>query len=299
MDKIPLYLFDEHNDAFYYWQKARFAGCIDSSIDLFHIDAHNDMSKPHRFRQSLYPGRDVDILPYYKNFARQELTIANFIFPAVLCGIIKNVYFFYPAWRSFKPARVKIRVGSVFGEGNQIRYPTWLAGGRRKITVDKALPDLKMFTYKASPIERMPTNRKVILDIDLDYFSCCDTVQNNWKFRLAVTNEQYRQAHSFLMDETIPFSGLEFNFIMEKNKPAVIISFKKIEDKSYLPERREIDKSIDILIGALSKHAIKPAVITICRSRISGFTPSEYIGYIENLLVRRLSEIYSLQINNA
>lgn len=297
--KIPLYSFNEHNKSFYYWQKARFEGILNSSVDLFHIDAHNDMNKPYRFRKSLYPPHGSDSLAYYEKFSYEELNIANFIFPAVLSGIVKNVYFFYPEWRNFKPAQARIQIGSVFGEGNLLKYPTWIASGRQKKTVDKALPDLKKFIYKASLIDRMPRNRKVILDIDLDYFACRDSVQNNWKYRLAITPEQYQQADSFLQDETIPFSGLEFRFELERQQPTVLISFQKSDDKAYLPDKKDIAKVVDLLTNTLISRSIRPVVITLSRSCISGYTPIEYVDYIENLLLKKLSGIYSLQIFNS
>ena len=92
---VPIYVFDEHNDAFYFWHKAKHEGYINESIDLFHVDAHNDMGRVEKFKKSIYfPDNSKDgYLKYYENIAKNELDLGNFIMPAILNGLIKNVYF--------------------------------------------------------------------------------------------------------------------------------------------------------------------------------------------------------------
>ncbi len=51
---IPLYLFSEHNEAFYYYHKAKYEDYIRQPMDLFHVDAHNDMGFPKVFKKPLY-----------------------------------------------------------------------------------------------------------------------------------------------------------------------------------------------------------------------------------------------------
>lgn len=36
-------------------------------------------------------------------------------------------------------------------------------------------------------VDRMPKNRKVILDIDLDYFACRDSILNQMSYELEIT----------------------------------------------------------------------------------------------------------------
>lgn len=295
---IPVYLCDEHNEAFFYWQKARREAVFSGPLDLFHVDAHADMARPSEFRTPLHLADrdDVDPLEYYGRFARDELTIANFIYPAVLGGLVKNVHFIYPAWRKFKPRRSKIQIASVFGEGKIIKYPAWLARDTHAQTVNKALPDLKAFAYISQPAERMPGKRTVILDIDFDYFACRDSVQNTYEYRLSITPDQYRNRDAFLADPTLSFSRLEFAFQEDDGRHSVVISFRKGPDQTHLPGQDEIDREVTALVDTLVAHKIKPALITMCRSRISGFCPTEYVAPIEAALLNRLAAAFPIRL---
>lgn len=295
---IPIYRFDEHNEAFFYWQKARHEGVLPGPLDLFHVDAHADMARPSEFRTPLHLAErdDVNPLEYFRTFTRDELTIANFIYPAVLGGLVRNVHFIYPAWRKFKPHRSKIRMASVFGEGKIIKYPAWLARDTHPQAVSKALPDLKAFSYISYPVERMPHNRTVIMDIDLDYFACRDSVQNNYHYRLNITPDQYRNKDAFLADPTIPFSRLEFAFREDGGHHSVSISFRKAPDQTHLPGRDEIDRDIAALVDTMVARKIRPALITLCRSRISGFCPAEFVAPIEDALLKKLAAAYPIRL---
>ena len=295
---VAVYRFDEHNGAFFFWHKARLKGAFRAPLDLFHIDAHSDMGRPNFFRSSLYALAGPDALDYYEKFSRDELNIQNFIYPAVLSGVVRNVYFFYPRWREFRPAKGIIQVGSAFGEGKIIKYPNWLDKKNHQKTVQKALPDLKKFFYRAGSINQMPRRRTVILDIDLDYFACRDSVQNNRRFRLRITGDQFRDRKAFLRDESIRLSGLEFTFKKEKRQPVVIIGFQKVPEKAHLPAHDEIRKEADLLVQTLGERSVRPAVITLCRSRISGYCPAEYASAVEAVLIKRLSELYTLHLEN-
>ena len=130
--EVTIYCFEEHNRAFYFWQKARLEGLIKTPLDLFHIDAHADMGRPSTFHNALYALRGINALNYYDKFSQEELNIQNFIYPAVLNGLIRNVYFFYPFWRKYKPTRARMRIGSAFGEGQVITYPGRPESKKRK-----------------------------------------------------------------------------------------------------------------------------------------------------------------------
>ena len=98
---IPAYVFDEHNEAYYYWHRARHDGYLDRPLDLFHVDAHNDMAELQNLQHSLYWSErdDEGYLDRYQTIAYHEMSIANFLIPAVLNGLVKNVYFIFPKWR--------------------------------------------------------------------------------------------------------------------------------------------------------------------------------------------------------
>jgi hypothetical protein len=295
---VPLYEFDEHNEAFYFWHKAKYENYLDWPLDLLHIDAHSDISRPRLFKKSIYfpEHSQDDYLQYYKDFARNELEISSFILPAVLTGLVKNVYFIYPKWRKLKPIRKKMNISSAFGEGKVLKYEVDLKKSPDPKAVFKALPDLKHFNYHAYEIERIPKDRKVILDIDLDYFACRDSVSNNLSYELEITPEQFLDKEIFLDNKTLPFSGLDFSFQEKDKRYYCKIAHKKIKEASYLPPKEEIKSEIDTLVTTLQAKKIIAVVITICRSCISGYCPDDYSGFIECELKQKLKVSFDTNI---
>lgn len=292
----PLYLFAEHNEAFYYYHKAKFEGYMRRPMDLFHIDAHNDMGFPRVFKKSIYySAQDPKdkYLEYFEDFAKRELSISNFILPAVLSGLISNVYFIYPSWRRMKPGRRKMNIASCFGEGRILKRQM---GPEKSLTPGamlKALPDLKYFNYSAGGIENVPKNRKVILDIDFDYFACRDSILNEINYELEITKEQFLNKVNLLCDKTLRFSGLDFCFEEKNEKYYAKIAHKKSEDMAYLPSRENIESEINSLVSILRDKRIKPVVVTLCRSSISGYCPQDYVEFIEDKLTKRLMAAFN------
>lgn len=287
----PLYDFAEHNQAFYLWHKAKYENCLGEPLDLFHFDAHSDIGGPRLFKKSLYfPERSKnDYLRYYKDFAKNELGIGSFILPAVLCGLVKNVYFIYPGWRRFKPARKKINISSAFGEGKVLKYGMDLKKSPNPEAASKALPDLKYFNYYAHRVGRIPKKRKVILDIDLDYFACRDSVSNSISYELQITRKQFLNKEGFLNNQTLPFSGWDFCFEEKNKKYYCKIAPKKVRERSHLPPKEQIISEIDVLVSTLETKKTHPVIITICRSCISGYCPRDYSEFIGKELKKRLA----------
>jgi len=287
--KIPVFVFDEHNEAFYYWQRTRIEGHLRKAVDLYHIDAHDDMGRPSRFQTSIHfrsPLQKTE-LDYFLSFAHDELTIASFIFPAVLSGLLRNVYFVFPKWRKFKPAKKNYSISSAFGEGKVLKY-TIKPDASTDPMVEKAYPDLKQFRYVAVEAEKLPKNKKVILDIDLDYFACRDSIQNHMAYELEIVREQFQNKDVFLADKTVPFGGIEFTFFEREGKYFAKISRKKGMEIFHLPPEAEIEREIDNLVNILMDKRIRPVVVTICRSCHSGYCPEEYSRFIELRLVEKL-----------
>ncbi len=285
-----IYVFDEHNEAFFFWYKARKEASIGGPMDLLHVDAHADMAIPSNLAVSLYAPEGLtesEELEYYRRFVRNHLEISDFILPAVLKGLVRNVYFVSPAWRNHKIERRKMNVCSFFGEGKILK-----SGLRRGELSNpqalRAFPDLRVFRFDGIPLERVPRNREFILDFDLDFFACRDSPTNQLSYRLEITAEQYRARGDFLKDRTLPFSEVEFVFTEENGRAFVRISPRKREERAYLPARSEVVAAIEHVVASLAEKRIRPSVVTVCRSCFSGYTPPEYVGFIETELKRAL-----------
>ncbi|MFB0564449.1 MAG: UPF0489 family protein [Candidatus Aminicenantaceae bacterium] len=288
--RVPIYIFDEHDEAFYFWHKAKYEGYLKEPLDLFHVDGHDDMNRVEKFERSIYFNsyQRESYLEFYENFVKKELNNASFIFPAILNGLIKDVYFIYPKWRNFKPRRKQFTVASAFGEGKILKYGIKV-DKHSDPRILKALPDMKCFNFHMLEVEGIPKNRKVILDIDLDYFACRDSISNNVNYSLEITKEQFLKKEAVLKDKSLRFSGLLFHFFKKNKKYYVRIERKKVKDMSYLPTTKEIESSMNNLMSTLVSKNTKPIVITISRSCISGHCPNNYFKSIETKLKQKLA----------
>lgn len=298
---IPIYKFDEHNEAYYFWHKAKHDGILNKPLDLFHVDAHSDMGQLQNVSKSLYLSKEDndDYLSRYHEIAYQDMSIANFIIPAVLNKIVRNVYFVYPRWRKFKRKQRITNVASAFGEGKVLKYGIKFQD-QEKLKIEIAYPDITKYSYIETDIERIPSRRKIILDIDLDYFACVDSITNKMSSELLITAEQYRNRIKFIEENRhLQYSGLEIDFEVRGEEYFAIMRFKKANEKNYLPAESEIKREVDNLIDVLVAKKIQPAVITMCRSRISGYCPPDYSKMIEDYVVPKLRLIFpALQDGN-
>lgn len=75
---IPLYLFDNHNHAFYFWYLAQSKKIIWENNILYHIDEHADMRVPQEMI-SYEDTKDLQKVFEYTNF---HLNVGNYIVPA-------------------------------------------------------------------------------------------------------------------------------------------------------------------------------------------------------------------------
>ena len=86
-EKKDLYLFDNHNHAYYFWYLARKNQIIFDECVLYHIDEHSDLRDPKKYL--LKPDSfDLNkVFDYTNNF----LNVWNYIIPAKKEWLIKNI----------------------------------------------------------------------------------------------------------------------------------------------------------------------------------------------------------------
>lgn len=85
--KAPIYLFDNHNHAYYFWYLARSQGIIQDGATLYHIDEHSDMRDPEEY---LLKPDSLDMQKVYE-YTNYVLNVGNYIIPAQQEGLIGEI----------------------------------------------------------------------------------------------------------------------------------------------------------------------------------------------------------------
>lgn len=81
-----IYLFDNHNHAYYFWYKARFEGIIWDNNTLIHVDEHADTRDPGEYLMKP-KSENLDDVFHYTNYV---YNVGNYIIPAEKEGLIKD-----------------------------------------------------------------------------------------------------------------------------------------------------------------------------------------------------------------
>jgi hypothetical protein len=85
--KIPIYIFDNHNHAFYFWQKEKIKGKLMNGSLLIHIDRHKDCREPASFLDEAALNSEIEIFRY----TNTVLNVGNFIPAAQKSGLAGEV----------------------------------------------------------------------------------------------------------------------------------------------------------------------------------------------------------------
>lgn len=80
-----IYIFDNHNHAFYFWIQSLKNKKFEAGIKLVHIDQHKDMREPEEYINNI---DNMEVVFNYTNF---KLNVGNFIKPALKIGIFSEV----------------------------------------------------------------------------------------------------------------------------------------------------------------------------------------------------------------
>ena len=84
-DEKDIYIFDNHNHAFYFWIKSLKNEKFTRGCKLVHVDQHKDMRVPDDYRVDTY---DIDDVFRYTN---EVLNVGNFIKPALEHNVFSEV----------------------------------------------------------------------------------------------------------------------------------------------------------------------------------------------------------------
>jgi len=261
-------VFDEHHEAFLYWETAALQKKIKKEATLLHVDFHSDDGVPHFLKTSVY-SKNI------RQFTQEELSIGNFIIPSILRGTIKKVIFLHPFFAS-KAKRME--VGSLKGEGKAI-----VAKQKFKKLTRILFPDIKEWSQvKLNDVSKVK-EQDVILDIDLDYFSC--NLFPILEFKLKLSKQQLKSAQRFSTSQDD--FRLKLNYFNLKRNYLSLFKIPRIakDELIYNDSFEWIDYSIKKFVRGLR---VRPLLVSICRSEKSGYLPKKYAKLIEERLIKYL-----------
>lgn len=283
MQAIPVFVLEEHHEALIAWHYAIRNGLLPPANNmLLHLDEHADLAAP-RMRRPL-PPLDGDHEQFCR-FVFEEIAIFEFIVPAIYEGIFDQVYWLLP--RPTPKHRQELPVYSEAGRRRVLR----IASTKSEMEADGRTALFAVQDLSGSIAPRP----SVALDIDLDYFSCEQAERK--RERLEVVESEYR---AFRED---PYHFLKLNQgsridIVEENG-RYFVSLKEYVEDAVCPLKvpeSGILARIEALKGLLRTQFAPPKMITIARSRISGYTPADQWEFIEAELLAALRTLYTLDV---
>ena len=134
--KVPTWIMDNHNHAFAFWHEAFWKWWIQKWSLLIHIDQHTDLATPGNFPAWKHPEESHEGL--VENYTNTDLTIADFIVPALATGLLSEAVMVTGEDRN--------GAGVFVWEGEKL-------------------------IKKSAQLTTKNEGQTTILDIDLDYFS--------------------------------------------------------------------------------------------------------------------------------
>jgi len=295
MKKIPIYIVEEHHEAFYAWNYGIQNGELPPKDNiLLHIDEHSDMGAS-TFNSSLHTLTDLKSM---LDFTYNELHIANFILPTIYRGMINEIFWVKQDHQYNENKIINMYVRTYNNDGKKL-----LMGKKEELHYSGNAADIlaleskiKYFTYLKIRLAQINLERDFILDIDLDFFSCTGDPNKLKEIYIEISENEFQ---SFINNPYHRLKFLGFKIVVKKIKELyyyVVNDYNAIYESSLNVSHELILTRVDELIDTLIKQKVKPFLITICRSRFSGFTPADKWEFIEEKLVERLSEIYDVNV---
>ena len=285
---IPTFILEEHHEAFIVWNYAINKKFIaDRNNTLFHVDEHSDMETP-RFNKSIL---DLEGMEAIKEFTYKELNIASFVMPACYNGFFDKVYWIRQKHRKLRIKPVKMSIRSYNQTGRRLMSST--IKDIEKLPLDN---DRKIFDYYLYEERHIPIGLDVVLDIDLDYFSCSGDPNVLKEIYIEITQAEFE---SFVRDKyhRLNYLGPKIDSLINEGKYYYIINnYNDIYPSNSKVNDEIIKNRIDKFLSNLIHQRINPIMISICRSRFSGYTPDDQWQLIEEYLLGRLNATFKLDI---
>lgn len=279
---VPTVVVEEHHEAFYLWHYAIDAGWLQPTGNvLLHIDEHHDLWRPYLTRSiaSLKTLADIG------RFTYQDLRIGNFICPAIWEGIFDSM--FWMRYGYDKSAEAQL--WSIWPKDNQeLEFIARMHRPADNLAVPRNAMTMKVVSL--GPRDRLRPDHSFVLDVDLDYFAC--NKKPDWKLEVEITAAAYAEFHSN------PYHVLRLpsdRVLAKKRNGSHFLVFNGMSGGGDDATVASVDERIALFSEYLSAVETAPRLICICRSVYSGYTPRRLATYIEESVLKVLSDRFSLQ----
>ena len=292
MKKIPLFIIEEHNEAFLIWNYA----CLNKLIrpfgnTLLHVDHHPDMEYGGYRNPIPRVGESINKI---KEFTYGALGIADFIYPAIYQGIFNELIFIKNIVPTLSDEEEKC-IYSVDGLGKNINIQNNNPLFRIKLKNEKYEEDsFGFFRYREGGLKDPIVVQPFVLDIDIDYFCADDSLATVDEKLLEITREAYEELNE---NPYHPFRILPRRLITHiKKEGKYYIKYEEHCEKGKAISETKIMKKINKFQEYLINLKKQPQLIVVCRSRYSGYTNNEVWEFIDKELLKVFTNIYEVEI---
>ncbi|MBR5095254.1 MAG: UPF0489 family protein [Oscillospiraceae bacterium] len=287
---IPVFRMEEHCEAYAIWHIAIDEGIIAPTGNLLlHVDHHDDLDDGPYRHDFTAPVTDA---AQALDMVRNVLGIADFIVPAFWEEIFDRMINFKSIFSSKKEASEKI---VQLRKGNDLcmRDPIGLVDSDE----DENRESKKVVLYEElSLMKPLPIEQPVVLDIDLDYFCFDNSLSIGEAPKLEITREAYE---AFLSQPRHPLRILARRMIyVEQEGDRYFFVLRMPAPPKRVTREERIRQRVDKFFAWLKENEIRPVLIDICRSRISGYCPSDRWELVEELVLKGLDELYGIELRD-
>lgn len=273
-----IFVVEEHHEALIPWLTAAPAFQAPRAMTLIHVDAHADMDLPVSCRAIEAAKTPADLI----RLAYSELDIQTFIAAAVWRGACTRVIWIRP-W-----------------PGSSAEGQTWLwedQGGNGHLCMGRQPPPgsgHRSFAYRWTSLEHplpLAPDQPVVLDIDLDFFA---GGQRPTAGQIELSREEYDRIRTtprhFLRCH---FGGRLRTMECQGRYYCVLTPLDGAQRRGTRQvSNAEAAKTIGLLEQRLLAAAVNPELVTVCRSRGSGFCPADQWQFLEQQTLAMLERLY-------
>ena len=302
---IPLILHEEHHEAYAIWHAAVLTKLISPDGNtLLHVDAHSDLDPP--IVQADWPSIECTVREVYE-FALSELDVGNFICPAIFDNTFRAVHWIYPDRdEDLDLKRQTMGVLTVRGSDPLARQlvSSWVSDaassfdngddvGLKRLATGQAFVTQSPVTSPV-PISQVPN---LVVGIDLDYFSC-NSVPRPFPFRIEISREEFCNLSAHLYHPLRLIYGRRIRLEQEGGRYLLHFLSPPTPPSPLKVDTSRVKERIEAVLVFLQRLLREPSLITVARSRISGFTPIDQCMFIEEHLLGGLARVFSTEINH-